>query len=495
MAVALSPLARLVLQHPEWLEQEAAERSLHEFVQLMWPHVETEDFQDNWHIRIMCEHLEAVTRGEIKRLLINIPPRHSKSSIVAVMWPGWTWLKRKRFHGPLAGPQVKFMSASYAQALSTRDSRAMRRLIESDLYQEFWGDRFRLTSDQNAKMRFENNKGGYRLATSVGGSLTGEGGDIIIVDDAHNVNEASSDLVRQSTIEWWDESMSTRLNNPATGAYVLIMQRVHHQDLAGHVIDKQGDNWTHLCLPARYEPEHPHVWEHDPREIDGELLWPERFTDSSLKALEESLGSYAAAGQLQQRPSPREGGMFDPTWWKYVDAVPAGGRVGRGWDLAASEETTSSWTAGVRMRLVDGTYYIEDMVRIRGTSETVEKTIEDTAEKDGKIVLIDIPQDPGQAGKAQVRWMVRRLAGYNVRYSPETGSKETRAQAMSAQAEAGNVKLVRGPWNHTFIEEAQNFPNSDYKDQIDACSRIFHRLTRQGRSRGFAAPPLLPTVG
>ena len=445
MAVALSPLARLVLEHPDWLEQEASERSLHEFVCQLWRYIDPATFQDNWHLRTICEHLEAVTRGDVKRLIINLPPRHSKSSLVAVMWPAWTWLKRRRDHGPLAGPQVKFMSASYAHSLSVRDSVKCRRLIESALYQKRWGGRFELTSDQNTKVRFENNRGGYRIATSVGGALTGEGGDIIIVDDPINVIDAGSATVRQTTIDWWDESMSTRLNDPAIGAYVMIMQRVHEQDPTGHLLDRGG--WNHLCLPARYEPDHPHVYGDDPRTRDGELLWPDRFSESSIAGLERDLGAYGSAGQLQQRPAPRKGGMFDRKCWEIVPAAPAGGVVCRGWDLAASEGPTASWTAGVLMRYVHQAFYIEDVIRFRGTPEKVERAIKNTASQDAAVypdVIIDLPQDPGQAGLAQVQYLVRQLPGYNVKYSPESGDKAETGEGYVGASRGGQCKIGPG---------------------------------------------------
>ena len=480
MSPELSPAALQILDHPEWIDQELAERSLWEFTRQMWPWVDPQPFRDAWHIGAICELLEAVSTGEIRRLLINIPPRCSKSSIVSVMWPAWSWIKR---------PELSFMASSYAQSLSTRDSVKCRRVIDSPPYKQRWGDRFKLTSDQNTKIRFDNDKHGYRLATSVGGALTGEGASCIVVDDPINVVEASSETVRRATLEWWDESMSTRLNDPETGSYVVIMQRCHHQDLSGHVLEKGG--WEHLCLPARYEPHHPHVSARDRRSEDGELLCPERFSEESIRQLETDLGTHGSAGQLQQRPAPRVGGMFDRDWWQFVDAAPAGGEVVRGWDLAASTGKSAAWTAGLRMKRVDGVYYIEDVARFRGTPGDVEKRIAGLAAQDGPGVLIDLPQDPGQAGKAQVQYLVKQLAGYNVRYSPESGAKEVRAEGLSAQAEAGNVKLVRSAWNSTFIDEAALFPHSDYADQVDAASRAFHRLTRS-RSRKVAyVPPVL----
>ena len=488
----LSPTAKALLSHPDWIEQELAERSLWEFTRQVWPWIDPAPFKDNWHIGCIAEHLEAVNLGQIQRLLINIPPRHMKSLGVSVAWPAWSWLRKR--NTLLSGPSVQFLFSSYAQSLSTRDSVKCRRLIDSPIYQRRWGHRFKLTSDQNTKTRFENDQGGYRLATSVDGSLTGEGGDIIVIDDPHNVRDKESETIRQSTLNWWDESMSNRLNDPMTGAYVMIMQRVHHQDLAGHVLTKGG--WEHLCLPVRYESDHPHVSSRDQRKHDGELLWPDRFPEEAVAQLESDLGSYGAAGQLQQRPAPRSGGMFDRQWWRIVEAAPAGGATVRGWDLAATEEadgkkTQSAYTAGCRMKKVEGVYYIEDMIRFRRSPAQVEQAIKNTASADGRQVLIDLPQDPGQAGKAQVRYLVKQLAGFNARFSPESGSKPIRAEALSAQTEAGNVKLVRGAWNQAFIDEAAFFPNSDYADQIDAASRAFHRLTGGGRRRISVAAPTL----
>ena len=469
-----------LLTEPGILDKEIAERSLTEFTRELWHACDPATYKSNWHIDVICEHLEAVTRGEIKRLLINIPPRHCKSTIVSVMWPAWTWVQTGAW--PTAGPDVQFLFSSYAQSLSIDHSVKCRRVIESDVYQKWWSKQFKMTSDVNTKSRFENDKHGYRIATSVGGALTGQGGLILVIDDPHNVQEAESQPIRDSTITWWAESMSTRHNDPVNGAVVMIMQRVHHRDLSGYILDRDTE-WTHLCLPAKYEPDHPHVWPADRRTQDGELLWPGQFPQAAIDEIESELGSHAAAGQLQQRPSPRSGGMFQSDWWEYCepDEVPTGGVVARGWDLAGTDEyeakrSNASWTVGVKMRLVDKKYYIENVVRFRGSPAEVEARILATAKADGFAPIIDLPQDPGQAGKAQVRYLVRQLAGYNVRYSPESGSKAERALGLSAQAEGSNVYLVRGSWNRDFVEEAQSFPGLQ-DDQMDAASRAFHRLS------------------
>ena len=199
------------------IDCELATRSLREFVCQAWPVVEPmTPFVPGWHIDAIVEHLEAVSRGQIRNLLINVPPRHMKSLLVSVFWPAWEWI---RF------PERRWLYSSYAASLSIRDSLKCRRLIESPWYQQLWGDRFALTSDQKTKGSFDNNRSGYRLATSMGGAATGEGGDRIVCDDPHNVQEAESDSVRKSTLDWWDVVMSTRVNDPRTAAKVVVMQR------------------------------------------------------------------------------------------------------------------------------------------------------------------------------------------------------------------------------------------------------------------------------
>ena len=215
-------------------------RSLKEFTKRAWPTIEPgRDFYDNWHIDAVSEHLQAIVEGDIKRLIINIPPRHMKSISVAVVLPAWTWATQ---------PDKKFLYASYAGSLSIRDSVKCRRLIDSKWYKEHFGDAFKLTSDQNQKQRFENNKTGQRIATSVDGALTGEGGDIIVIDDPHNVREAESSAVRESVLDWWDQAMQTRLNDPKTGAFVIIMQRVHENDLTGHILRNEYNDWGSSML-------------------------------------------------------------------------------------------------------------------------------------------------------------------------------------------------------------------------------------------------------
>jgi len=320
-------------------------RSLREFTKASWGSIEPGvEFQNNWHIDAISEHLQAVVEGNIKRLIINVPPRHMKSISVAVCLPAWTWTRQ---------PDKKFLYASYASSLSIRDSVKCRRLLDSRWYKAHFEDTFKLTSDQNQKQRFENDKTGARIATSVDGALTGEGGDIIVIDDPHNVRESESSAVREGVLEWWDQAMQTRLNDPKTGAFIIIMQRVHERDLTGHILANElDDEWNHLCLPAKYEIGHPTPTRSflgftDPRTKEGELLWPNRIDEKTLTSLEKSLGSYASAGQLQQRPMPKGGGILRAEWWVPWESedLPDIEYVLQSWDTAFSTKEKTSYSA------------------------------------------------------------------------------------------------------------------------------------------------------
>lgn len=230
-----------------------------------------------------------------------MPPRHTKSSIVSVAFPTWIWI---------TSPGERFLCASYAMSLAIRDSQRCRDLIDSDWYQEKFGSSFQWLPDQNQKARYENNVHGFRIATSVEGAATGEGGSYILCDDPHNIQEGESDSVRQGTLEWWDRVMSSRLNDQLTGRMVVIGQRVHEQDLIGHLLEAGG--WEYLCLPAEYETDKKTVtsigWS-DPRTEQGEPLWPDKFPKSILEYLKKTLLMHYYA-QYQQRPTSEAGSIL-----------------------------------------------------------------------------------------------------------------------------------------------------------------------------------------
>jgi len=485
------------------IDRRLHEKSLLSFTQAGWHQVEPAQFQPNWHISSIADHLEAVAHGDVRRLIVTLPPRHAKSLFAGVFFPAWVWAQNpdpaREGHGLAVRPGshlgagVKFAFISYAQDLSNDHSRKTRQLVEGPWFQRQWANRVQLRRDANRVERFDTVAGGHRLALSFTGKITGFGADIVVIDDAHNIREAESTAIREDVLRTWDETLPTRLNDPKTGAFIVIMQRSHERDLVGHILAKET-GWTHLCLPARYEPDHPHpimtavrrrhrgeIWD-DPR-APGEPLWRERFDETTLTEWEGRLGSYATAGQLQQRPAPRAGGAFKREWFEVVSELPAAARAlqCRAWDLAGTEEnikTDPDYTVGLKMFRdpVTGIFYIGDVRRGRYSPAGVEATIKTTATQDGYACRIRIPQDPGQAGKFQVRTFAGKLAGYPLSIEPEVGSKESRADPFAAQCEVGNVKLLRGDWNDTFLDELCVFPKGSHDDQVDAATAAFRVL-------------------
>lgn len=434
------------------------------------------DFHDNWHIDAISEHLQAVVEGDIKRLIINVPPRHMKSIAVAVALPAWAWT---------VDPSKKFLFASYAQSLSVRDSVKCRRLIDSNFYRAHFGETFNLTTDQNQKQRFENDMSGYRIATSVDGALTGEGGDIIVIDDPHNVREAESSTVRTSVLEWWDQAMQTRLNDPRTGAFIIIMQRVHENDLTGHILANEFEDWDHLCLPARYEIGHPtpsysSLNFSDPRTNEGELLWPSRIDERTLGNLERSLGSYASAGQLQQRPMPKGGGILKAEWWEpwEDDYLPEIEYVLQSWDTAFSTKEKTSYSArttwGVFRRNGQINAIAMDMWYGRVSYPELRRIAQEAYyEYDPDAVLIE------KKASGQSLLQDLRMAGIPViEYMPDR-DKEARAHASSALLEDGRIWFPSNrKWAKNLIDICAAFPAGDNDDIVDTCTQAWLRLRK-----------------
>jgi predicted phage terminase large subunit-like protein len=461
-----------------YLRKELASRSLAEFARQSWHVLEPATaLKWGWALDAICEHLEAVTNNQISRLLMNVPPGCMKSLLVGVIWPAWEW-------GPRGLQHKRFLGTAHKQDLAVRDAIRCRRLIQSDWFQKRWP--VRLVADQNLKTKFENTKTGFREAMAFS-SMTGSRGDRVLLDDPISVDAANSDVELHNAALTFTESLPTRVNNEYS-AIVVIMQRLHQYDTSGVIIDNDL-GYVHLMLPMRFEADRrcqTVIGFKDPREEDGDLLFPDRFDEKQVAGLEKSLsaigGSYAIAGQLQQRPAPRGGGLFKEEWFKKrVDEAPEGCRWIRAWDFAATEDAkakaSTAYTAGVLMGLCpDGVYYVKDVVRKRGTPAQVEALIKAVAKKDTVNVRGSIPQDPGQSGKSQVHSYVKMLAGYDYHSTPETGSKYTRALPLAAQAEIGNVVLVNGDWNKDFVSELASFPTGKIKDQVDAASRAFSEL-------------------
>lgn len=448
-------------------------QSLAGFVKEAWHVVEPKArYQPSWHVDAVCSHLEAVSAGEINRLLINIPPGSMKSLLVSVMFHAWEW-------GPRGLMANRFLTTSFNDGPVKRDTRKCRDLMLSEWYRSLWPE-VRLT--RTGETSFANDKTGTREGVAFG-SLTSQRGDRLILDDPHSVDTAESDAERAATTRRFREGALNRLNDQERSAIVVIMQRLHEEDVAGTIL-KLGMGYTHLCLPMEFESDRRCVTSigfSDPRLNEGDLLDPVRFPREVVDALKRDMGRYAYAGQYQQRPAPREGGMFKRSWFegKFIGAGPVGTRWVRHWDLAASARKTAARTAGVKLgRTPDGRFVVGHVVTTQEEGPGVRRLIKATAEADGRDVTISLPQDPGQAGKVQAADMIAMLAGFTARAEPETGDKVTRAEPFSVQCEAGNVMIVRGPWNDAYLDELCGFPGATFKDQVDASSGAFARLAR-----------------
>ncbi len=301
------------------------------FVRYFWHILEPgTPFVDGWPLEAICEHLEAVTFGEITRLLMNVPPGFMKSLLTDVFWPAWEW-------GPMELPHIRYVAFSYSSSLTQRDNGKFKDLITCPEYQLMYGDIVRVRKVGEEKV--SNEKHGWKLASSVGGVGTGERGDRIILDDPHNVKESESEAVRQETIRWFRESMSSRLNNMETGAKVVIMQRVNEEDVSGVIIRDLRD-YVHLMIPMEYiwdadddgEPYTTDIgwvdprWRETPEECDGELAWPERFPETTIRTMKNDAGPFAWASQYQQIPQARGGGIFKLEWWQPADPIMANGK-------------------------------------------------------------------------------------------------------------------------------------------------------------------------
>lgn len=432
----------------------------------------------NWHLDAFYIHLEAITAGRLNRLLINVPPGSSKSLVVSVLWPAWEW-------GPQGRRSLRYLATAFNDGPVTRDTRKMRDLVLSPWYRQLWPE---VSLSRAGETSFANASTGTREGVPFG-SLTSQRGDRLLIDDPHSTETAESSAERNRTTRKFREGAINRLNDQERSAIVVVMQRLHEDDISGTIL-KLGMGYTHLCLPMEFEPERRCVtpWFTDPRTQDGELLDPVRIPRATVEALKRDAGSYAYAGQYQQRPAPREGGMFQRHWFGIVRAAPAGCEWVRAWDLAATEAKAGktsgqpAYTAGLLLgRSRDGQqFYIADVRRDRVSAGKLEEMLINTARQDAQAlgdVRISLPQDPGGAGKFQAAYLVGKLIGFNARASTESGDKETRALPVSAQAEAGNITLIKGAWNEAFLDEVSSFPTGSFKDQVDALSRAFQELS------------------
>lgn len=493
------------------IDRADCEESLHKFLQEAWKYIDPAPWKDGWHIDAICEHLQAVVDGQIRRLIINLPPRHGKSVLLSVAFPAWTWAQS--IVSPTSGPGVPFLYASYADKLSLRDSVKCRRLIESEWYKKRWGARYELLGDVNTKSRFGNTKGGERLITSIGAGVTGEGGNIICIDDPNAANDVASEATMETTIDWWTTAMPTRANDPSTAAWIIIQQRLAENDLTGHILEHEADGWTHLCLPGRYEPErsfHTSIGWKDPRSEAGELLWPERFDEEALKRLEITMGPYVFAGQIMQRPEPKGGGIIKREWWKLweSDAYPPMDFILATLDGAYTEDRLNDPSGMIVWGIFSGDVKAQttrivgpdgEMIRPDSTysefaprvmcmyawdtrlelHELIEKVAQTCVKMKVDHLLIE-----NKATGISVAQEVRRLYSrerFGVElFDPRSQDKAARLYSVQHLFAEGMIYGPDRPWMERVITQVGQFPKGKHNEYVDLTSMGLRKLRDMG---------------
>lgn len=432
--------------------------NFYDFVQLMYFAQHKRKMLNASHHKPICDALTRVILGKTKRLIINVPPRSGKTLFVSQMFPAFCMG---------LNPASNFILTSYSKTLASNNTYMIRELMRHEVYQSIFSDtKPVIKDDSQARDEFRTEAGGMVYGVGSGGTITGKGagamGDMfagaILIDDISKPNDALSETMRASTIEWFRGTLESRRNSPDT-PIIIIMQRLHEQDLSGWLLGGgNGEEWELLKIAAIND--------------DGSSFWEEQFPVDMLKRL-ESASPYTFAGQYQQEPSPRGGGFFKPHNIEIIDTLPAGVKWVRGWDLAATADG-GDWTAGAKLGIKDDVIYIADMVRIQGAPDEVEKLIVTNAKLDG--FLQSIPQDPGAAGKSQVAYLSKKLQGTKFKFSPESGGKTTRAEAIASQINVGNMRMIRAPWNEVLMHELASFPKGAHDDCVDALSRAYNEL-------------------
>lgn len=485
-------IAALLKMKREDQERRQCEESLLSFLKSAWLVLEPgTPFVPGWHIEAICEHLEAAATGQIRRLIINVPPRSSKSTIFSQCFPAWIWIKQ---------PEKRFVYTSYDLKLSKRDSQKCRQLIKSNWYQSHWGEAFKISRVQDAAFRFENDRNGFRIASSVDAGITGEGGDFICGDDINDINQMNSDTYIQSVIDYHDGVLASRLNDPKRGVRIHIQQRSHERDISGHILSRE-QGWTLLVIPMEYEgKKKPNgIGWTDPRTQEGELMCPERMGPLEVEQAKTTMGALAWAGQYQQRPSPGEGAKFKREWWKFYNEpgvstkpifvkLPGGKSLERepverpiafeqvvqAWDMAFKEHKDTDFVAGHAWGRVGANVYL---LKRRSERMDFPKTIAAVREMTREFPCPEKLVEDKANGPAVIQTLRNEIPGLIA--SPIQSGLEQLATAHTGYAEAGNIYLPNpdlNPWVWDFIEQFAVYPRGQHDDDVSAAAHAWRRL-------------------
>jgi len=419
------------------------------------------EFLPNWHLEVICQKLDAVRRGEIKRLIINVPPRHLKSIAGSVCLPAY-----------ILGhdPTVQIICASYGQDLADKLARDCRSIMNARVYRDIFGTRL----DKTTLHDFATREGGFRMSTSVGGVLTGRGADLIIIDDPLKPDEAVSDVARNAVNQWYDNTLRSRLNSKLDGGIVIIMQRLHEDDLVGHVL--RQEEWEVVSFPAIAEIEETHEFQtiygrfHHQRRI-GDILHPAREPRETLDILKNSMGEYNFAGQYQQSPAPFGGGMVKAEWFKRYtrrELPESFDQIIQSWDTANKPSELADYSVCSTWGLKDKRIYLLHALRERMAYPDLKRAVRRQSDlHHPDVILIE--------DKASGTQLIQELIGegvHNVQKVKPQGDKVMRMHAQTAPIENGFVYLpTDAPWLSEYIHELTTFPRGKYDDQVDSTSQ------------------------
>jgi len=478
-------------------------KSLYEFTLEAWPVLEpSAPFILNWHIKAICDAVQAVledwrerragrpAKYGIQNLLINIPPGTAKSRIVCVMAPCWMWLE---------SPEWRAIFFSGNPRISARDSVYRRDLIDSEWYKETFRPKWKLKQDQNAKLQFNNDAGGFHSALTAGQRVIGDRADALFVDDPNDAAELSDEVRVQLNEIWWDQGAANRLNDPQVSVRIGIMQRLHADDWAGHVLKEHVNGqyiWDHICFRQEYEPEkacscgrevcQTALGKLDPRTEPGELLFPARFPEEILAQERVRLGAAGYAGQHQQQPYAEGGGQIQTSWFRYYLDDPEKmqfDEIIQSWDMTFKKTKTSDFVVGQVWGLKGPKRYLLDQVRKRMDLPDTIRAVKTMTKRWPKAVAKYIEDKAnGPAVIASLQAEVEGMIAVN-----PAGGKEARASAVAPVIEAGDCYLpdpVRHPWVKELLGECEAFPNGLHDDQVDALTQALSKTI----NRRYVAP-------
>ena len=449
------------------LKKKLCEMSFYEFFKQAWHVVEPSvPLSTNWHHKYICDILQKeceriiAQKPKTKDIIINVPFRSTKSLIVTVMFPVWAWIK---------SPKLRFITSSYSATLSIELATKSRDIIFSDWFKARWSDVFFIKKDQNLKERYENNHIGMRRATSVGGTVTGQGGDFLIVDDPLSPQMANSATERENANEWYRTTFYSRLNQADIGVRIIIMQRVHEDDLSGFLLDRETrTKYKHICIPATNEDGNI-----KPKSLvqfynkESGLFWPDRFSKEVLNDYKSALGSYGYAGQLQQTPTPLDSGMIRKDWFKIDRYRVEEATVNFVIDPAYTANQKNDPSALLAYTYKNNKWQIIDCVNVHKEFPELVKFIPQWVKKNGYTPKSRIYVEPKASGKSIVQTLIRET-GLNVKEDkPPTKDKVARVSDISASLESGRVSLLNGDWNREFLDQLTKFPAAKHDDMVD----------------------------